>query len=89
MKKTILPRHWEISRLSVCLDDWGDEENPQQIWVDFIDEAAGFFPVVKTEKEVRLDPQELKQFAKIAEKVCKTLDYMAKANFDATKNKTT
>lgn len=30
-------------------------------------------------------PQELKQFAKIAEKVCKTLDYMAKANFDATK----
>ena len=85
MKKTILPRHWEISRLSVCLDDWGDEENPQQIWVDFIDEAAGFFPVVKTEKGVRLDPQELKQFAKIAEKVCKTLDYMAKANFDATR----
>lgn len=85
MKKTILPRNWEISRLSVCINDWGDKENLQQVWIDFIDEAAGFFPVVKTEKEVRLDPEELKKFAELAEKVCKMLDYMAKANFDATK----
>lgn len=87
MKKSILPKNWEISRLSVCIDDWGDNENPQQILIDFIDEAAGFFPVVKTEKETRLDPEELKQFAELADKVCKTLDYMSKANYESTKIK--
>lgn len=86
MKKNILPKNWEISRLSICLDDWSDIDNLQQIWVEFIDEAAGFFPVVTTEKEVRLNPTELKQFAELADKVCKTLDYMSKANFEATHN---
>lgn len=84
MKKRILPKNWEISRLSVCIDDFGDQENFQQIWVEFIDEAAGFFPVVTTEKGVRLDPAELKQFAELTDKVCKTLDYMSKANFELT-----
>jgi hypothetical protein len=67
MKKSILPKNWEISRLSVCIDDWGDNENLQQIWIDFIDEAAGFFPVVKTEKETRLNPEELEIVGNIHE----------------------
>ena len=85
MSKTILPKNWEISQLEVILTDFVDIDNPQTVRVKFVDEAAGFFPIIDTETETCFDPEELKQFAELADKVCKTLDYMAKVNFEETK----
>lgn len=76
MKKNILPKNWEISKLAVTLTDFTDVDNPQIVRVKFIDEAAGFFPVIDTETETQFNPKELTQFAELANKVVKTLDYL-------------
>lgn len=87
MKKSILPKHWEISELAVTLTDFTDFDNPQQITVTFDDIGGGFYPAITTKEKVEFNPQELRKFAELADKVCKTLDYMSKANYESTKIK--
>lgn len=78
MKKHILPKNWELSELAVTLTDFSDIDNPQIVRVKFIDEAAGFFAVIDTETETRIDIEELEELTKLAKKTVKTLDYLMK-----------
>jgi hypothetical protein len=76
MKKNILPKGWEISKIAVTLTDFTDIDNPQIVRVQFIDEAAGFFTIIDTETETMLDVEELEKLTALAKKMVKTLDYL-------------
>lgn len=76
MKKNILPKNWEISKLAVTLTDFSDFDNPQIVRVQFVDEAAGFFTIIDTETETRMDVEELEKLTTLAKKTVKTLDYL-------------
>ena len=82
MKKNILPKNWEISKLAVTLTDFSDVDNPQIVRVEFVDEAAGFFPIIDTETETRMNIEELEKLTDLAKKTVKTLDYLMEQSIE-------
>ena len=82
MKKNILPKNWEISKLAVTLTDFSDVDNPQIVRVEFVDEAAGFFLIIDTETETRMDIEELEKLTDLAKKTVKTLDYLMEQSIE-------
>jgi hypothetical protein len=81
MKKRILPAGWEISELTVAMTNLEDIDHPQSMSIKFEDIGGGFFPTVTTSGNgVGIDPHHLKALSELANKTCKTLDYMVKCN---------
>lgn len=88
MKKRILPAGWEVSELTVVMINLEDIDHPQSMSIKFEDIGGGFFPTVATSGNgVGIDPHHLKALSELADKTCKTLDYMSKANYENTKIK--